>query len=352
MKSSFHHLLLALALLAPWAHGLDLSGLAIPRSAAEDKACEAEGSIVADAVSQGDFAKAFQHADALIAKYPDAPQGWVLSVFARALYINYYRTKTLKPLLLDHVRKVEETVDVLLKRGVTDPRIKFYLGGALGYRGLLEMQEGRYMASLGTALKAVAALDEPVKANPPVYDAYFGLAIFHFSRFYYARMLSFLSASQDDRAKAYQYLELARTKGVTMKHEALFRSFVFAMNDRAWDGLETRMLEARRTYPGNVYLRYRLLEYYTIREQWDLLEALSRETVTLFSSDPQAGPTVQYWANAYLVLALAEMGRREEAAAVFTRLDNLYPALEAWNDNVRMQDRVRRARDILKGRRQ
>jgi hypothetical protein len=123
------------------------------------------------------------------------------------------------------------------------------------------------------------------------------------------------------------------------------------MNDRAWDGLETRMLEARHNYPGNVYLRYRLLEYYTIREQWDRLEPLSRETVTLFTSDPQAGPTVQYWANAYLVLALAQMGRREDAALVFSRLDNLYPALEAWNDNVRMQDRVRRAREILKSRR-
>lgn len=326
----------------------DLSGLQVPRTADEEKACDAVGVQVADDVAQGDFVHAFQKADALIAKYPDAPQGWVLSVFARALYINYYRTKTLKNVLLDHARKVEETVAVLQKRGSTDPKLNFYLGGALGYRGLLEMQEGRYLTSLGTALKAVDALEPTVRANPPVYDAYFGLAIFYFSRFYYARLLSFISASQDDRTKAYQYLEIAQAKGTTMRHEALFRSFVFAMNDRAWDGLEARMQKARKDYPGNLYLRYRLLEYYTIREQWEQVLPLGKETAAIFSNDGQAGPTVQYWVWAYLALAHAQLGHRAEAEAALARLDLLQPALEAWNDNPKMQDRARKAREILR----
>jgi len=299
-------------------------------------------------VASNDFKTAFGRSDRLTARFPDAPHGYMMSVFARAIYVNCYRTKTQRLQIFQDTKRVEETTTRLLKLFPEDKNLKFYLGGALGYRGMLEMTEGNYFSALSTGLKAVDALQDAVKTEPPVMDAYFGLAIFHFTRYVYSKILPWLAAGRDDQARAYQYLDLVLAHGNFCRHEALFRSFIFAMVDRKWDGLEARMLSAKRRFPENIYLRYRLLDYYTTREQWVSVIPLARDTHQLLTREPGAGVSAFFLVNAHLANALARSGERAQAEELIRRMEGDQENLEPWVDNPRMLELLRRARDVVR----
>jgi hypothetical protein len=322
--------------------------LRIPVSDADRQWAEAEANIIVDAVASNDFKTAFLRTDGLCLRFPDAPHGYMMSVFARSIYVNCYRTKTQRLKVLEDAKRVEETTTRLLKLTPGDKNLKFYLGGALGYRGMLEMMEGSYFSALATGIKAVGALQDAVKTEPPIYDAYFGLAIFHFTRYVYSKILPWLAAGRDDQARAYEFLDRVLAHGNFCRHEALFRSFVFAMADRKWDGLEARMLSTVRRFPENIYLRYRLLDYYTTREQWTSVIPLARETHGLLSREPGSGVSAYFLVNAHLVNALARMGERTQAETLIRAMEQDQGNLEPWVDNPRMLELLRRAKEVLR----
>ena len=100
----------------------------------------------------------------------------------------------------------------------------FYLGGSYGTRVLFRGHRGQYLAAARDGKRIHDSLQQAIKLDPTIGDAYFGLGLYH----YYAAiapraariltMLLFLPGG--DRAGGLKEMEQTRSKGLLLRGEA------------------------------------------------------------------------------------------------------------------------------------
>ena len=101
-----------------------------------------------------------------------------------------------------------------------DEWLYFYLGGALGFRGLYRFNRNKFLSAFRDGIGAIKQLDICMKLDPNMYDAYYGLGCFYYWKSAKSRFLWFLPFVSDERAKGIEDLITAVKKGRYTKKEA------------------------------------------------------------------------------------------------------------------------------------
>jgi tetratricopeptide (TPR) repeat protein len=100
----------------------------------------------------------------------------------------------------------------------------FYLGGAYGTRVLLRGHRGQYLAAARDGKRIHDSLQQAIKLDPSLSDAYFGLGLYHYYAAIAPRVARILSALMflpgGDRAGGLKEMEQTRTKGMLLRGEA------------------------------------------------------------------------------------------------------------------------------------
>ncbi|MBL8994823.1 MAG: hypothetical protein JNM63_15860 [Spirochaetia bacterium] len=309
---------------------------------------EAEAKQIVEYAAQADFAKAFKACDTLRARYPDSPFGHVLSTFTYSIFINYYKSTNYLDNLLQESKLAEDQLATLIKNKPEDKSYRFLMGGTLGYRGMLEVAQGKILGAMATGIRAVDNLQFTIRKDPVIYDSYFGLSLFYFYRGYFSKVFSWIPAYNDDQKKAYDYLMIARERGTLTRHEALFRFFSFSVIDKKWQGLETWVHVEKDRFPRNMYLNYVLLDLYRDQEAWSKIPAIASDAIAILKREPLAGKSAYFMVNTRLAAAHLGMNKLAEADALLSNLEKQIPTLEPWANNSRYIDEVRKLRRDLK----
>ncbi len=324
-----------------------LSGdiLRIPQTEDEKKQVTQEAEILIEEVALGEFTKASKMAQALVDRYPDAPEGYALGAFSCSLFINYYKSTNERPRLNTLFNLAEEKLNLNLKQNPNDSRCHFFLGGMLGYRGMMEVQEGNLLKAMGTGMRGIEELNKTLKLDPHNFDCYFGLSLFHFYRYLYAKFFSWVPAFKDDQKKGYEYLELCKSKGFFLKNEARFRQHSFELADKKYSGLAERILADHKNFPNNLYLYYLLLDHDVENENWTRILTYANEALSILKKEPKTGRSAYFLVNLCQAAAYTGLGKRKEADDLLDNLEVEAGKLENWTSNQRYLALLAKTRD-------
>jgi tetratricopeptide (TPR) repeat protein len=139
----------------------------------------------------------------------------------------------------------------------------FYLGGSYGTRVLLKGLRAQYLSAARDGRRIYNALQQTIKLDPTLTDAYFGLGLYH----YYAaiaptaaRVLRFLLLlPAGDRAGGLKEMEQTRSSGVLLRGEADYQLHLIFLWYEQQPLRALRLIEELRTrYPHNPVLYQRL----------------------------------------------------------------------------------------------
>ncbi len=309
---------------------------------------EGEARQLVEWVAQADFPKAFKSCETLLATYPESPYGHVLATFTYSIFINYYKSTNYLGYLLQESKLAEDQLAALIKANPESKSHRFLMGGTLGYRGMLEVAQGKILAALGTGIRAVDNLQFTIRKEPVFYDSYFGLSLFYFYRGYFSKIFAWIPAYNDDQKKAYDYLVIARERGTLTRHEASFRFYSFSVIDKKWEGLERRILAEKERFPKNIYLDYVLLDLYRDQGAWAKIPPAASRALSLLSREPLAGKSAYFMVNTRLAAGLVGLNRFEEAEELITKLEKQVSTLEPWAANGRFVEDMRKLKNELR----
>jgi len=135
---------------------------------------------------------------------------------------------------------------------------KFYLGCLYGFLCRVNSMQQQYWLTYWNARKCRDYLEEVIKMDPSVEDAYLGLAIIEYYPAvanipWYAKTLAWCAGMAGDKAQGLSYFRRVAEKGVLFQGEALFAltvAYRFGENDienslKCWEELTVK-------YPHNI----------------------------------------------------------------------------------------------------
>jgi len=141
----------------------------------------------------------------------------------------------------------------------------FYLGGAYGTRVLFRGQRSQYLAAARDGKRIHNALQQTLKLDPALGDAYFGLGLYHYYAAVAPRVARILSAllllPGGDRAGGLKEMEQARSQGVLLRGEADFQLHLIYLWYERQPATALRLIEGlKKRYPHNPVLYQKLAE--------------------------------------------------------------------------------------------
>ncbi len=143
----------------------------------------------------------------LTEQYPEHPVGY------------FYQAATLQSRMMDResdeheaefYKIIEKTLEVgekYIKESVKDPWVLFYIGSAHSYKGLYQAQSGKLVKGFISAKKGLDYLEQSVKMDSTIYDAYLGLGNYKYWAGKYYKYLKWLPWIRDERDIGFKMVE-------------------------------------------------------------------------------------------------------------------------------------------------
>jgi tetratricopeptide (TPR) repeat protein len=249
----------------------------------------------------------------LIDLHPDHPMGYFYVAAIYDLINQNYRITVFED-------EYEKAIDLAIKKGEEylrknrgDAIAHFYLGGAYGFRGLHRVRKRQWIQVFIDGYKGLRNLQKSLALRPDLYDAYYGLGLYHYWRSAMAGILRFLPIVQDKRQQGIEELKLAIQKGRYVKIETLFALCAVYYNEEMYDSalaINDTLYALFPSDPSALYMRVRILEKLS---RWEEMLAIARKLLKVLEDYPHKSYGYLVECHYLIARALVELGRKEEA---------------------------------------
>jgi tetratricopeptide (TPR) repeat protein len=199
----------------------------------------------------------------------------------------------------------------------------FYTGFALGYLAKLDAAEGDEFKAARDGNRGLSYHRTLLKLCPGRIDAYFSRALFNYYTGFlpwYLRPLLFILGESGSKEKAYEYLELVRTRGDIVKYEAEDILGEFYGREDKPDSVRLMYHELISKFPGARLHYYDKMTWVLMDSKHYDHEAAECENAIGESSELRMAPADSAYLGK-LCLRLAEcyekLGRDSDAARVY-----------------------------------
>lgn len=160
----------------------------------------------------------------LISERPEDPEGYFYLAMVpwSQLASGFWTSEK----ILECGKRTDRAVRVArnkIRNGDADSSAYFYLGGALGFKGRLELMQRNYFSSFLLAREAIRALKACLKMDPNNRDVYLGLGAFDYYTDRLSGILKFLSCfilHKGDKEEGLKKLHIAANEAVYSATEA------------------------------------------------------------------------------------------------------------------------------------
>lgn len=221
-----------------------------------------------------------------------------------------------------HVDRVKQVCERLLDVNDDDGKAKFYMGGAIGYKGLAQMQRGETLNAIWDGKKGYDLLEEAVEHDAQNYDAKMGLGLF---RYLISQAPSELQSAisiaglKGDRMGGLRMLEEAAAKATYARQDARRWLFDLYQGEDAPDRALKHVGWLKDAYQRNWYFRveYADIAAFQLR-QIDKAEPIYRSMLDMPCAKPDE-PYVRFLGNYRLGSMLEARERYSLALEHFKR---------------------------------
>jgi len=159
-----------------------------------------------------------------------------------------------------HADRVKSVCERLLEKNEHDGKAMFYLGGAIGYKGLAFVNRGEPHKAIWDGKKGYNLLEQAVEEDPTNYDAKMGLGLFrHIISKAPDALKSVISLAglKGDRYGGLRMIEEAAAKGTYAKQEAKRWLAELYLEEDLPDLAITHLASLKNNYKKNWYLWFR-----------------------------------------------------------------------------------------------
>jgi hypothetical protein len=192
------------------------------------------------------------------AQVPNHPLGGVFLLATRLSILQESIRQGHLEVPKDFFEEVNALIDQAQSQGLAYPQSaypKFYLGAALGCRGLARLYTGHYLDSYFDGKNGVDLVRQAVAIQPDLYDAYMGLGQFEYYCGSLGAMLRFVLALHGSEEKG---LEMLKTCGEKATYAAwpcrLYRVKLMVSERKDFVGSAADLAQVMERYPDNTDL--------------------------------------------------------------------------------------------------
>ncbi len=161
----------------------------------------------------GQYEDALELFDQIIEQRPRHPAGYFFKAAvlqAKMMDLEDYRWEGHFFALIDTIKELTQSI---LQANGRDAWAQFYLGGAFGLRAAYQAKLGHWWSGFKDGLRAKVKLEEALRLDPYLWDAYLGLGTYHYWRSRMTKFLRWLPFFSDERERGISELWLAAQKG-------------------------------------------------------------------------------------------------------------------------------------------
>lgn len=192
--------------------------------------------------------------DSVTAMAPGDPRGPFFSSIVHFYLYGLNRDERELQTFLDQSEKVIAICEHLLDRNDDNARVKFYLGGIYGYRGLAYHGSGSYLKAARDGREGYLLLEQAVREDPNLYDAQMGFGLFRYLLAKLPKSMRWILGVlgfEGDLEGGLHSLRLAGEKGTYTRTEAKLYLAQFLFSEGRRDTALQYLNELRAEYPEN-----------------------------------------------------------------------------------------------------
>ncbi len=192
--------------------------------------------------------------DSVASRAPEDPRGPFFQCLVHYYLYGLNRDEKQLDTFLDKSEQVIEICERLLDRNDKDARVKFFLGGIYGYRGLAYQASGSILKAANNGRKGYFLLEEAVRQDPSLYDAQMGFGLFRYLVAKVPRSMSWvltILGFEGDVDGGLAMLKRAAEKGLYTRTEAKLYLAQFLFSEGKRDSAIMYLNELRSQYPEN-----------------------------------------------------------------------------------------------------
>jgi pentatricopeptide repeat protein len=202
-----------------------------------------------EAIYNEKFKQAEEEAKHIIKKYPEHPAGYFFFAAAIEAWMNYYQSSSREEDFYRCCDKAIETGERLLDKDPGNAWVKFFYGGADGYKGTYESRYERWITSFRHGWKGVSALNEIKKVNPEIHDANYGIGMYNYWRTAMIKTLWWMPSVGDNSQEGIKQLFDAKNFGIYTRTSAAEHLIAILCNEKRFDEALNICEEMLERYP-------------------------------------------------------------------------------------------------------
>ncbi|MCI0530761.1 MAG: tetratricopeptide repeat protein [candidate division Zixibacteria bacterium] len=183
---------------------------------------------------RGETDSAFGYFNQIIREYPDSPAGYFFMAAAYQSIIDSYRADRYKDQFNNYIEIAIRKGEARLRHSQPSAMDLFYSGAAIGYRGIFRAFHGDWWGAFWDGDKAKGIMEEVLKKDSGVYDAYYGLGSYHYWRSVKSRVFWWLPFFGDNRQKGIDYTKMAIERGNFAKIEGKYALMRIYTEEKNW----------------------------------------------------------------------------------------------------------------------
>jgi len=166
-----------------------------------------------DRLFRDDFTGAMGKFDSLCVIEPENPFGYFCKAFSYDLIMDEYRTLKFMDEFNEAARNAKEKAEILEKKENPSAEVYLFSGGAIGIRGVRRAMLGDWFGAFRDALKAADKVENCLKIDSTLYDAYLGLGTYHYWKSVKTKILWWLPFIGDEREKGIEEIKISMRRG-------------------------------------------------------------------------------------------------------------------------------------------
>lgn len=160
------------------------------------------------------FKDAEDAAKRMIRKAPEHPIGYFHVAAVLDSWEAYYQSDLREEDFFKYCDLALEKGEVLLENNRGDGWVKFFMGGADGFKGTREARYERWITAFRYGWKGVSALREVQKMDPTIIDVFYGIGTYNYWRSSMMQVLRWMPGVEDHREEGISQLLEAKNRGL------------------------------------------------------------------------------------------------------------------------------------------
>src|SRR3989337_217890 len=255
----------------------------------------------------------------VIELYPDEPAGYFFVGASLQGLIDDYRNEK-------YNAEFEKYINLAIKKGnakvdenPNSASEHFYLGGALGYRGIYRSFRGNWWGAFRDGGNAYSHLKEALELDPQLYDAYYGVGAYHYWKRAKSKLFWWLPFFGDERKKGIQETMIAIQTGQYANTEAAMSLLRIYLEEKDYPAVLKWSEEVKKINPDNPFRLWMIAYAYIGLKNWDEAQNTFLYLLNVLKSSPYYDPAGEYECRYWLAFTNFNLGNLQSAQQELNR---------------------------------